>query len=79
MKDQHPIAALVEALEVSKSGFFAHRRKAVGARRQEDAVLVAAMKPVFVASRQTYGSPLLTVALQQSGRRCEEPDRTAQA
>jgi transposase InsO family protein len=70
MKSEYPLAAMTEALEVSRSGFFAHRRKAQGQRRQEDDELSAAMEPIFVASRQTYGSPRLTAALRQEGRRC---------
>ena len=27
MKDEYPVAAMAEALEVSRSGFFAHRQK----------------------------------------------------
>lgn len=70
MKDEHPVAALAEALEVSTSGFHAHRRKDQGQRRQEDQTLRRAIAPVFAASRQTYGSPRVTVALRQGGVRC---------
>lgn len=70
MKTEYPIAALAEALEVSKSGFFAHRRKSAGARRQQDRELVAAIEPIFLESRQTYGSPRLTAALHRVGQRC---------
>ena len=70
MKDEHPIAALAEALEVSASGFHAHRRKAQGLRRQEDDGLKRAIAPIFAASRQTYGCPRVTAALRQGGQRC---------
>ena len=70
MKNEHPIAALAEALEVSPSGFHAHQRKAQGQRRREDAELSAAIGPIFAASRQTYGCPRVTAALRQSGVRC---------
>ena len=70
MKNEHPIAALAEALEVSRSGFFAHRQKAAGQRRQEDGELSAAIGPIFGASRQTYGCPRVTAALRQGGQRC---------
>src|SRR5207253_1252084 len=65
MKSEYPLAAMTDALEVSRSGFFAHRHKAQGQRRQEDDALNAAIAPIFVASRQTYGSPRLTAALHQ--------------
>ena len=70
MKDEHPIDLLAETLEVSVSGFFAHRRKAQGQRRQEDKELGRATVPIFAASRQTYGCPRLTAALSRQGRRC---------
>ncbi|HEY0793259.1 MAG TPA: hypothetical protein VGD78_19500 [Chthoniobacterales bacterium] len=44
---------MTDALEVSRSGFFAHRRKVEGQRRQEDDALSAAREPIFVASRHT--------------------------
>ena len=48
MKAEHPIAALAEALEVSKSGFFAHQRKAEGVRRQQDRKLVRAIELILL-------------------------------
>ena len=51
IKDEYPLAALAEALEVSMSGCHAHRRKDQGQRRQEDQALGCAIAPVFAASR----------------------------
>lgn len=70
MKDEHPIAVLAETLEVSVSGFFAHRRKAQGQRRQQDDELAATIVPIFTASRRTYGCPRVTAALRRQGVRC---------
>ena len=70
MKDEHPIAVLAETLEVSVSGFFAHRRKAQGQRRQQDDALAVTIAPIFTASRRTYGCPRMTAALRQQGVRC---------
>ena len=70
MKDEHPVAALAEALEVSPSGFHAHQRKAQGQRQQQDNELSRAIGPIFAASRQTYGCPRVTAAWRQDGRRC---------
>ena len=70
IQDEHPVAALAEALEVSASGFHAHRRKAQGLRRQKDDGLKRAIAPIFAASRQTYGCPRVTAALRQGGQRC---------
>ena len=70
MKAEYPLATMAEALEVSKSGFFAHRRKAERPRRREDRALAEKIRPIFAASRQTYGSPRVTAALRQGGQRC---------
>ena len=43
--------ALAEAMEVSESGFAAHRRKAQRPRRQHDEQL----RPLIAQSRRTYG------------------------
>ena len=70
MKKEHALPALAQALEVSASGFHAHRQKDRGQRRQEDQALSRAIVPVFTTSRQTYGSPRVTAALRQDGQRC---------
>jgi putative transposase len=70
MKTTHPINAMAESLEVSKSGFFAHRRKEQAPRRQGDRQIVRAIQPIFAQSRQTYGCPRVTMALRQQGVRC---------
>jgi transposase len=54
---QYPTDALAEALEVSASGFAAHRRKAERPRRQHDAQLRPLIRQSFEQSRRTYGSP----------------------
>ena len=69
MKNEYPIAALAEVLEVSRSGFFAHRRKGEQPRRQADRALTAQITPIFAASRQIYGCPRVTAALRQQGQR----------
>ena len=70
MQNAHPVQALAAALEVSRSGFLAHRQKAAGQRRQEDGELNVAIGPIFEASRQTYGRPRVTAALRAQGVRC---------
>lgn len=50
---------LCGAMEVSHSGYYAHRRKPEGTRRQEDSVLRRIVAAAFVQSRETYGTPRL--------------------
>lgn len=70
MKNDHSLPALAQALEVSESGFHAHRQKEQAPRRREDREIARAIKPIFAASRQTYGCPRVTMALRAQGVRC---------
>ena len=54
-------------LEVSASGYYAHRHKGERVRRREDAVLSQAMQQAFEESGATYGSPRLIRALRKRG------------
>jgi putative transposase len=53
----HCLTEMVGALEVSKSGFFAHQRKEERPRHRQDKALLAEIEPLFEASRRSYGSP----------------------
>jgi transposase InsO family protein len=57
------------ALGVSRSGYYAHRRKPQARRRAEDAELGPKVREAFVASRGNYGSPRLVHALRRQGLR----------
>ena len=70
MDQQYALSEMAEALEVSPSGWHAHGHKAQRPRARRDRDLMAALGPLFAQSRQTYGSPRLTQALRQGGRRC---------
>jgi putative transposase len=66
----HCLTEMADALEISKSGFHAHQRKAERPRAQQDSKLSQAIEPIFVVSRRTYGSPRIMHALRRSGWRC---------
>lgn len=55
------------ALEVSPSGFYAHRHKPERPRRREDGVLSGELQDAFEQSYGTYGSPRLVRALRARG------------
>jgi len=61
---------LCVALEISRSGFYAHRRKCEGARRQQDVDLSARIAAGFQESRGTYGTRRLRVVLSREGHAC---------
>lgn len=54
---QYPVAVLCRVLEVSRSGYYAWRRRPVSRRHQADSQLEGQIRQVHTASRRTYGSP----------------------
>jgi putative transposase len=69
LRHHYPAHALAEALEVSESGFSAHRDKHNGQRRKEDAELRMLIAQSFEQSRSTYGSPRVRRDLREWGHR----------
>lgn len=56
------------ALEVSRSGYHAHRyQKARRKRRLQDTALAVEIRQAFTASRHTYGSPRIRHCLRRKG------------
>ena len=70
LDNQYGADALSEALDVSESGFAAHRGKQDGQRWKEDAGLRALIAQSFEQSRNTYGSPRVRLDLRELGKRC---------
>jgi putative transposase len=56
-----------EAFGVSRSGYYAHRRKPLAKRRRQDAELGPQVRETFLASRCSYGSPRVMRALRREG------------
>lgn len=70
LQQQQPSVDLSEAcltLEVSRSGYHAHLRKAQRTRRRQDVLLAREVQQAFEASRRTYGSPRLCQVLRRKG------------
>jgi transposase InsO family protein len=72
MKDDYPLTALCEALDVSRSGYYAWRDREPSARQQANARLVAEMERVRQGPEVCYGSPRMTEELQARGYACSE-------
>ena len=70
MQTQQPIKLLCQTLAVSRAGYYAHRHKPERPRRQQDQALTPLIRQEFEASRKSYGSPRLQVALQRQGHHC---------
>ena len=56
-KAEYPVTLMSRILQVSRSGFYAWRKRAESARARSDRALVVDIKAVHKASRDTYGSP----------------------
>jgi putative transposase len=70
LQDQFPLDALSDALEVSPSGFEAHRRKPLRPRAQADAQLRPMIAESFAQSLACYGSLRIQRDLRDLGHRC---------
>lgn len=65
---QHSVERMVEALDVTHSGYYAWRQRPQSPRQHENEQLKEVIAATFEASRKTYGSPRVTQALRQDGR-----------
>ena len=63
-----PVGALCKVLCVSRSGFYAWRRRPPSLRMLDDAKLVLEIKAAHKAGRRTYGSPRVLRALRKQGK-----------
>ena len=66
----YPIRVMCDVLDVSRSGYYAWRRRPPSARARENARLLEAAQQAHRDSRGAYGSPRLYRALVRLGFRC---------
>ncbi|MEW8693726.1 MAG: IS3 family transposase [Candidatus Thiodiazotropha endolucinida] len=57
---------------VSRSGYYAWRRRDVGKRAQENARLIELIREIHTESMSTYGSPRVTQVLHRQGMHISE-------
>lgn len=67
MNHEHPIKAMCEVLEVSRSGYYQWRSTQTSARALQTEAIKVKIARVHEASRCTYGSPRVTAALHEQG------------
>lgn len=72
LADDYQTEELVEALDVSRSGYYAWKNRGPSAWEQSNAVLMEEIEVIYDKSRKTYGSPRVTKELQQRGYPCGE-------
>jgi transposase InsO family protein len=68
----HTVTLACATLDVSRSGYYAWQDRPESERAAENAVLLSRIRAVHDVSKQTYGSPRMTAALQSEGFECSE-------
>lgn len=66
------VEKMCHVFEVSKSGYYAWRRKDKGIRAKENEQLIEKIKKIYVLHRQVYGSPRITRELRAHGLACSK-------
>jgi putative transposase len=69
-QQQFPITLMCRVLDVSRSGYYAWRKREPSARKMADQVLLALIRLHHKKSRGAYGSPRIHQAIQKEGIRC---------
>lgn len=68
--EEFPVMRMCAVLEVSTSGYYAWRKRAVSPREQANQGLLEQIREVHAESKGTYGSPRVHARLQQRGVAC---------
>lgn len=72
MSADYSLEELAEALQVSRSGYYAWLKRDAdpGPRAQRNQILLAHIRALHQEHRQRYGSPRIWQSLRQQGQRC---------
>jgi transposase InsO family protein len=71
-KARYPVRLLCRCLSVSRSGFYAWRRRGPSLRSREDLLLTQQLRLIHAVNRRTYGRPRMHRALRGHGYRVSE-------
>ena len=66
----YDVKAMCDALQVSRSGYYAARRRAPSARQERQTTLTAEICKIHTASRETYGAPRIHAELRAQNVPC---------
>ncbi|MEM7467266.1 MAG: IS3 family transposase [Pseudomonadota bacterium] len=72
LRAQYPVVLLCRVLGVTPGGYYAFCNRRPSERQREDAAIVAHMRQIHRRVSRTYGSPRMTVALNEAGFSCAE-------
>ena len=71
-RDEFPVSRMCKVLEVSRSGYYAWRKRPPSKREMANQELYKDIKAVYNESGGTYGSPRIYRTLKQRGIACSE-------
>jgi putative transposase len=71
-KAEHRVTILCRCMQVTRSGFYAWRRRGLSARAQRDLVLRTKLRAFHAASKHRYGRPRLWKDLKEDGEAVSE-------
>ena len=71
-RDEFPVARMCQMLGVSRSGYYARRKRPVSAREMANQELYKKIKVVYNENHGVYGSPRIYRALKKQGVACSE-------
>jgi putative transposase len=69
-RDRFRLQSMCEVLKVSKSGYYAWRNRPLSTRGKGNQELLGQIREVHTQSRKLYGSPRITVELNERGFKC---------
>jgi len=69
-RSQYALSRMCEVLGVSRSGYYAWRRRQPSQRENTNQILLMHIRAIYAASRQTYGSPRIHAELVAGGLAC---------
>lgn len=69
-EENHEVVLICEALKVSRSSYYAWRKRLPSIRQCEDAALAGKIRDTHAMSRGTYGSPRVARELRDQGETC---------
>lgn len=65
-----PISIMCRVLKVSRSGYYAWRRRPIATRGKENIILEKRIEEIYWKHEKRYGSPRICDALRKEGRTC---------
>ena len=69
-RDTYRVKSMCRVLRVSRSGYYAWRKRRPSARQQANERLLGHIREAHIRSRSIYGSPRITAEINEQGIRC---------